>query len=295
MKRCSCYFVTLVFVLLGVSACICVWVHNSAQECKTTLTTKQYRISSNLLKNIRIVHLSDLHGHVFGEDNQELVCRVIEQAPDLILMTGDMVDKRDENADVVCGLIEKLADIAPIYYCYGNHEKDWEAKNGASLVSVLETAGALVLDCTYVDITLKGQELRLGGYHGYYRQPNMFAISEEQYRQEMTFFENFEATERYKLLLCHIPTAWLDWGYIDQFPVDVVLTGHYHGGQIRLPLIGGVYAPYVGLFPEYVEGLYTGDAATCVLSAGLGSSPGIPRINNLPQIVVVDIVSQSEN
>ena len=76
--------------------------------------------------------------------------------------------------------------------------------------------------------------------------------------------------------------------------MDQVLTGHYHGRQIRLPLIGGVYAPYVGLFPEYTEGLYTGEKASCILSTGLGASHWIPRVNNLPQIVVVELAAKNK-
>lgn len=250
-------------------------------------------METDLTQPLTLVQLSDLHGHTFGADNAELAELVKAQDPDLILMTGDMLDKSDEDAGVVCELIRQLVDVAPIYYCYGNHEKSWEAMNGSSLAPALEAAGAIVLDCTYVDITVNGQELRLGGYHGYYRYPGMLTKSVEQWDLEMEFAESFEDTERFKLLLCHIPTVWLDWYNIHHFPVDLVLTGHNHGGQIRIPLVGGLYSPYVGLFPEYTEGLYVGETAACVLSTGLGASPGVPRVNNLPQIVVVELVNES--
>ena len=80
---------------------------------------------------------------------------------------------------------------------------------------------------------------------------------------------------------------------MDDYPVDLVLTGHYHGGQVRLPMIGGLVAPYVGWFPEYTEGMYVGEKATAILSTGLGSSPGIPRVNNPPQVVVVDLIPKT--
>lgn len=241
---------------------------------------------------MRLVYLTDLHGKVFGADNDVLVQLVMEQEPDLILMTGDMMDKSDKDADIVCDLICQLTPIAPVYLCYGNHEYDWMEEHGESLTPVLTEAGATVLDVEYLDITVKGQELRLGGLMGYYRQPGMFPVSEEQRALELDFAKDFEDTDRYKILLNHIPTAWLDWEYIDKYPVDLVLTGHYHGGQIRLPFVGGLYAPYIGLFPEYTEGMFTGEQATFILSNGLGSSPGIPRINNPPQIVVVDLIPE---
>ena len=261
-----------------------------AHRCSFQLRLDACRISTELSEPLRIVQLTDLHGGTFGEDNGELIRMVAQQEPDLIFMTGDMLDRNDPGPETVCRLISALTPIAPVYYGYGNHEKEWERRSGESLAPALEAAGAVVLDCAWVDVTVKGQALRIGGYHGYYRQPGMYDITPEEFEAELRFCEEFEATDRYKLLLCHIPTSWLDWGYLDQYPVDLVFSGHYHGGQVILPLVGPVYAPYVGLFPEYTRGIYYGEQATCILSPGLGSSPGIPRINNTPRIVTAELV-----
>lgn len=285
MKRKA--LILLVLLLISVSA-FRVWSHWTENELQTT----SYEVSANISSPIRIVHLSDLHSWEFGENNGELVELVKAQSPELILMTGDMLDMTDADARVACGLVRTLAELAPVYYGYGNHEKAWERENGKSLALELTEAGAVVLDCSYADIEIGGQALRLGGYHAYYRRPHMTTDSPEQQALENAFFEEFEDTDRYKILLNHIPTAWLDWGLMDDFPVDLVLTGHYHGGQVRLPFVGGVIAPYVGWFPEFTEGMYAGQQATVILSTGLGSSPGIPRVNNPPQVVVVDLVPQ---
>lgn len=275
--------VSAVFILLGISA------YRSATE----LTAAVYEVPADVSEPIRIVQLTDLHGHIFGEDNSPLVELVQAQNPDLILMTGDMMDKSDENADVACALIEAVSSIAPVYYGFGNHETDWMKRTGTDLIPILTEAGAVVLESEYLDVEVNDQSLRIGGFAGYYGYPGMYKITKKEREAQNAFFEEFENTDRFKLLLSHIPTTWLDWGGIDREPVDLVLSGHYHGGQIRLPLIGGIYAPYVGLFPEYTEGIYYGEQATCILSTGLGSSPGIPRINNLPQVVIVDL--QPEN
>lgn len=277
------WLIPVLVVLLGLTAL-------SAYRGETVLTVTHYTVAAPLENSLRIVQLTDLHGHSFGRDNGELVALVAEQEPELIFMTGDMLDKTDDNADMVCALIEELSQIAPVYYGYGNHEYDWMSTHGESLTPVLTRAGATVLDVEYVDVEVAGNRLRIGGYHGYYRQPHMFPVTQEQKEKELGFCQDFEDTGDYKILLSHVPTAWLDWGYIDCYPVDLVLSGHYHGGQVRLPFIGGLYAPYVGLFPEYTEGLYIGEMATCILSRGLGSSPGIPRINNLPEILVIDLI-----
>lgn len=289
MNRKLIFAITAVILLLAVGSW---WAFQSAKQCRTEVNTVMYRIPADISEEVRIVHLTDLHSWKFGQENEKLVKLVEQQTPDLILMTGDMLDQSDESADVVCALIEKLTSISPVYYGYGNHEMSWMSRTGADLTPILSDAGATVLDVEYTDISVNGQALRLGGYHGYYRQPGMYDVTAERHATELEFAESFESTDRFKILLCHIPTAWLDWGYMDDYPVDLVLTGHYHGGQIRLPLIGGLYAPYVGWFPEYTEGLYRGERATCVLSTGLGASPGIPRINNLPQMIVVDLVPQ---
>ena len=274
----------LALLAAGIAAAI------SAYRCTTDLTVVRYEVPSELSEPIRIVQLTDLHSHEFGEENRELIDLVTAQEPDLILMTGDMLDSSDANGDVVCTLIEELTAIAPVYYGYGNHEYTWMNNHQESLTPVLTEAGAVVLDVEYLDITVNGQNLRIGGYHGYYRQPHMLQITDEQKVAQLAFCDDFENTDRYQILLSHIPTAWIDWGYMNKFPVDLVLSGHYHGGQIVLPWIGGVYAPYIGLFPSNSEGMFQGETAVCILSAGLGTSPGIPRINNLPQIVVVELI-----
>lgn len=255
------------------------------------LTVTRYSIEEKITNTIRIVQLTDLHNKEFGNNNSKLVEKVSEQDPDLIFMTGDMFNL-DDDLEVICNCIEQLAKNAPVYYGYGNHEMDWEKGSLDDLKEALTQAGATVLNCEYKDVEVNGQEFRIGGYYGYYRAPHMRTNDEEEQAEEIAFADEFEDTDNLKLLLCHIPTAWVDWEYIDMYPVDVVFCGHYHGGQIRIPFIGGLYAPYVGWFPENTEGLFGGEYADCVLSTGLGSEPMLPRVNNLPEIVVVDLIPE---
>ena len=256
-----------------------------------SLTAVNYSVEADVASPLRIVHLSDLHNAQFGERNEKLVEMVASQHPDLIVMSGDMLNSDDEDTEIVTSLISNLSSLAPVYYGYGNHEKSWERRFGMSLRPVLESAGAIVVDSDYVDLEVKGTKLRIGGYMGYYHAPHLTTKDKEQQKFELAFFEDFQNTDRLKLLINHVPTGWVDWNYVNKYPADIVFSGHYHGGIVRIPILDrGLYAPYVGWFPPFTEGVYAGTHATCVLSAGLGTERFIPRINNPPELVVVDLL-----
>lgn len=269
-----------------------VWLGISIYRSATVLTVTRYEIQADVTQPIRVVQLSDLHSDVYGDENADLIALVEVQAPDLIFLTGDMLNRNGTSDDVppLCDLITRLIQIAPVYWSDGNHERTFMDATGVELYEQLARAGAVVLDDGYVDVTVNEASVRIGGYYGYYGTPHMITDDPADQAAQTAFFRDFEDTQRLKLLLCHIPTSWADWEYINKYPVDVIFAGHYHGGQIRLPVVGGLYAPYVGLFPEYTRGIFEGSEGVCVLSAGLGSEPGLPRINNLPELVVADLV-----
>lgn len=249
---------------------------------------------------IRIVQLTDLHNAEFGENNRKLIEKVSEQKPDVIFMTGDMLNEDDENIDVVVNLVTELSKIAPVYYGYGNHETVWEQNFRKDLHVILGAAGAVVLECEYADAEINGNVIRIGGYMGYWTQPHMTARTAAQIKADYQFYSDFRSkdlpngNETCRILLNHIPTGWLDWGYINDYDTGVIFSGHYHGGMIRIPIIDqGVAAPYAGWWPPYTKGVFVGKKSTCVLSAGLGLYNGIPRLNNPPEIVVVDLIPAS--
>ena len=260
-----------------------------------SLSVETLSLETKAVSPVRIVQLTDLHNTQYGERNKKLIALVAAQEPDLIFMCGDMLNRDEENTEIVTSLISALSSTAPVYYGYGNHEKTWEKRCGRSLKPLLEAAGAIVVDNDYVDLDLNGNPLRIGGYMGYYPLPHMTTADKSQQEREQAFFRDFEDTERIKLLIDHIPTGWVDWDYVDNYPVDVVFSGHYHGGVMRIPIIDqGLYAPYVGWFPPFSKGVYSGTQAVCVLSAGLGNDSRFPRVNNPPEIVVIDLIPKTE-
>lgn len=279
----------LLKILVLIICVICIVIMSSIYYSSNTLLVTHYTINNIGSESIRIIQLTDLHNKEFGKDNNQLIDKIATQKPDLIFMTGDMLNKDEENTDIIISLIQELSKLATVYYGYGNHEIEWEETYHKDLKNILMSAGANVLNNEYKDITIKGHDIRIGGYYGYYRQPGMTTKDENQKKIELEFADDFENTNKLKILLCHIPTTWLDWQYRDKYPIDLVFSGHYHGGQIRIPFIGGLYAPYVGFFPKYTKGIFKGKTSTTILSTGLASEGFIPRINNPAEIVVLDL------
>lgn len=261
---------------------------------KYGLTTSHYEVTTDkIMSPIRIVQLTDLHNSTFGNNNQQLLSEVSKQSPDLIVLTGDVLNSDEENISIAVHLIEKLTTIASVYVSYGNHEKDYEVLWGTDLKKAFEQAGAHVLEFSYEDIEINGQWLRLGGLYGYCT-PAKYLKTKEANPEECAFLEEFQSTESYSILLTHMPFAWIVNDGISEWKIDCVFTGHDHGGLIRIPLIGGLYAPDQGWFPGKDCGLYYSKdkEKVMVLSRGLGKSRKIPRFNNVPEIVVVDILPE---
>lgn len=271
-------------VLLVVLLCV-----GNLYTSKNFLTVTHYEIfSKNLQNTLRIVQITDLHNSEFGTSNEKLISKVHEQQPDIILLTGDLLNSHEPDAIIAANMIRNLAEIAPVYASYGNHEKEYEEIYGTDLKVVFEEAGAHVLEYTYEDIEINGQKLRLGGLYGY-----CVPLSTNEAREnEVTYLQELVSEDVYTILLTHMPYCWIANDGISEWDVDCVFAGHDHGGQIRIPLLGGLYAPDQGWFPGRDCGLYYSDdkEEVMVLSRGLGSAGEIPRVNNIPEIVVVDLL-----
>lgn len=257
---------------------------------KYTFGMSRYTISSYIETPIRIVHLSDLHGSQFGQNNQDLVEAVKREAPDLIFLTGDLIDDDTEDLSAVQSLIAALSQIAPVYASYGNHELDHQKNFHSNIAQVYTQAGATVLEQEWDEIEINGSQLRIGGIYSYCL-PHLYTEGNEQRQAEADFLSAFQDTDLPTLLLSHQPVGWLG-SSLEYWDISVVFSGHLHGGQVILPGIGSLYAPDMGWFPGQLWGTFSSSdgQTTLVLSRGLGTSELLPRVNNIPEIIVADLV-----
>ena len=230
----------------------------------------------------RIVHLSDLHGHEYGEGNADLLARVAEQKPDLIVITGDVVDQESQ-LEMIPALAKGLAAVAPADYVTGNHE--WSLGTGTvkELKGLFSQCGVTPLSNQYEILERNGSQMVLAGVD----DPNGYA---DQTTPEELFAQiNKQAPGLFTLLLAHRNDRF---GEYAEAGYDFVMSGHGHGGIVRLPFLGGLVGTDRRFFPDWTAGLYTLGDSTLFVSRGLGNNT-VPfqgfRIFNRPELAVVTL------
>ena len=231
-------------------------------------------------EGFKIAHVSDLHNAVFGRKNERLLSLIRAAEPDIIAITGDLIDSRHTDIDSALAFVEAAAEIAPVYYVTGNHESRLDFDE---IEPRLIAAGARVLRNEAEDIGHGGERIRLAGID----DPSFIrtgGTSEERAAAELEQLGDGGGT--FTVLLSHRPELVEVYA---EYGAGLVLSGHAHGGQVRLPLLGGLYAPGQGLLPEYDSGLYSLGETQMVVSRGLGNSVAPLRVNNRPELVIVTL------
>ena len=258
----------------------------------TDLEIYKYNVKSEDIPsefdNFRIVQISDLHNAEFGENNEKLLLMLKQADADIIAITGDMIDSRNTDVDVAISFAQKAVNIAPVYYINGNHESRVPEEYEKLKKGLIE-AGVTILENSSADITIGDETITLIG------------INDPTFRMELvddTMEQNIAHqlvnvipdNDNYKVLLAHRPE------YFDVYAgnVDLVLSGHTHGGQFRIPFIGGLVAPGQGFFPEYYEGSHIKENTEMIVSRGIGNSIIPFRINNKPEIIVAELTKIAE-
>lgn len=254
--------------------------------CNKALIVSEINIHSNRLPSsfdgFKIAHISDLHNEEFGDNNETLLSMLQKCNPDIIVITGDIIDSYDTNIDVSLKFVKKAIEIAPCYYVSGNHESRIE--DFKDMESKMEGMGVIVLKNESTTIQKGEDRITIAGLE----DPAFYEtyLLEEESNVENKLKETLKKREEFVLLLSHRPELFEMYVKED---VDVIFSGHAHGGQIILPLIGALFAPNQGLFPTYTSGVYSENNTNLVVSRGLGNSLIPFRINNRPEIVLVTL------
>ena len=261
------------------------------------LTVTNYKIKSNKIKeDLRIVLISDLHNSEFGKNNKRLIGKIIKQEPDLILLDGDMLNEERKDPSIVITLIRQLKKTAPVYYSWGNHEEAYLDRKTSDLYAQLQAAGAHILDKKYEDLTIKHDQIRIGGLYEYaFAVDGEGTMSKEDMKPKLrNFLTDFEDTDAFKIMMAHRPDSFIFGQAVDTWNIDLVTSGHAHGGQVIIPGKGGLYGADQGWFPKYVNGIHHfKKVKNMVITRGLGSDKEkLPRFHNIPEIVVIDLQRQ---
>ena len=247
---------------------------------------------SDFVGNAKIVVISDLHGKEYGENNCRLLDKISEQSPDAIFVVGDMLDDSEaENGfPETIKLLTSFLEIAPVYLSLGNQEKEYDYDIMLNFIDAITEIGVVALDESFVDCEINGQKVRIGGTMGH-AFPFGRTMEEFQNSEEYIFLKKLEKTELPTIVLSHRPDTFIFNGAHTYWSgIDLVISGHTHGGVIRLPLAGGLYAPMQGLFPEYDYGFFMlGEKMKLVITSGLSGYKFIPRFLNLPEICVINL------
>lgn len=230
----------------------------------------------------RIVQLSDLHNTRFGYHQKQLIRKIRMSAPDIIVITGDMIDRRrsvKENMQPVVQLVKQAVALAPVYYVPGNHEA--VSPLYPHLKQVLLDHGVQVMENSKLELSRKEESISILGLKDkkfYPYEPDRFLANLHNLMQTVD--------TSFSILLSHRPEHFADYA---KEGVSLAFCGHAHGGQIVVPKLGALYAPNQGIFPSYTDGAYEMDGCTMVVSRGLGNSRAPQRINNRPQLLAVTL------
>ena len=273
----------VLFVVVFVLVVLIVWTLWG----NTALEVNEYEVVSDRIpqdfEGFRIAQVSDLHNAEFGEGNEKLIQLLSQTDPDIIVLTGDLIDSRHTDIEIALDFARQAIKLAPVYYVSGNHEA--RVREYEDLKMGLAEAGVVILENQNVQITREGESITLMGIDDpSFQEDYLFGDSESVARQAIDDLQN--ESEGYTILLSHRPELF---GLYVDTGMDLVFSGHAHGGQFRLPFVGGLVAPNQGFFPKFDEGRFTEENTTMIVSRGVGNSIIPIRFNNRPEIVLVTL------
>ena len=287
--KCCLAFALVIFVFVGIT------IYQNSTIKVTKYDVKNSKIPKSF-NDFKIVQLSDIHNDYYGDKLTDLIDKVKKEEPNIIVITGDLVDAQRYNVENTLNFIDAIKDIAPIYFIYGNHDICIEGDSYYTrMVEDLENRGVIFLNIKEDKITIGDDSINIIGI----QDPSVvYAIEKFAYletSEEITrgmiqeFLNEVDTENNFTIMLAHRPEYFEVYA---NYNIDLVLTGHAHGGQFRIPFIGGLYAPNQGLFPKYTSGVHSSNNTEMIISRGLGNSRFPIRVFNTPEIVSITLKSK---
>lgn len=270
---------TAILIICALLICSCFYLHFE----NTELQISNYDIAdSRIQSDFKIIQVSDFHNTKSKSLTEDLVNEIKSQEPDIIVITGDLIDSGKTETDVAVNFVKNINNVAHIYFVSGNHEASVDAYS--ELKKRLSENNVTVLDNKVEILKADGSAINIIGIDDPRMAHETFVSDSDIIKTELSNINYDE--NNFSVLLSHRPELFNT--YVSE-KIDLVLTGHAHGGQIRIPFVGGLVAPNQGLFPKYTSGKFEENKTAMIVSRGIGNSILPFRINNRPELIVVKL------
>lgn len=281
----------MIKIFLITVLCLCLVISYFIYVSYYKVEVTDYEISSAKINNdANIVMIADVHDQHCKVKNQ-IIDRIKRLEPDIILCAGDIIDNESKSDKGTIEFLNSLSEISDVYMSLGNHELEYH--DSKQLIEDIKNTGAKVLDKEYQDIEVNGNKIRIGGMYDYAFSQETGDIDQETMKSDVySFLTEMKQNSSFQLMMAHRPDSFI-FGNAYKWDFDLVVSGHYHGGQMILPYAGGLYAPELGWFPEVDYGHYKLKDMDMIVTRGISSSNELfPRFNNPPEIVSITLKTE---
>lgn len=284
-------FITSICLLVGIFVLVTYIQNTTVKVTELTFTSEKLPTSFN---GYKIIHLSDIHNDYYGGNESKIINKVEQENPDIIVITGDIVDSNRYELNKIIPLLTNLQEIAPIYYVYGNHDGILDLEENQECVEAMNSIGAICMNLKNTKIFKGNDYINLLGIPDLTTTDKYDSIRNIAYQEDKMRYmieevsSNVDSKNNFTILLSHRPEYT---PLYQSYDLDLVLTGHAHGGQVRIPFVGGLYAPHQGFLPKYTSGVHTNNNTSVVVSRGLGNSTMPIRVFNTPEIISITLKS----
>lgn len=281
-------YILVRFIEFGVLGLFCIYLYNQNTNLKETVY--DIKVSKDFdVKKYKIAQISDFHNTNSVRLKRKIIEALKNNKPDIIVITGDLIDSRRTRILKATKFLEDLTAIAPTYYVLGNHES--RKDNVQKITKTFANTGVKILRNETVKLQDNLELVGLDDINFSIPEDEQKTLADAQTVLKQTLKQNLESVvtqnDTYKILITHRPEFLTEYSECN---MNLVFTGHAHGGQIRLPFIGGMFAPGQGVFPKYTKGMYSNNNTIMIVSCGIGNSKFPFRFNNRPEIVFVNIL-----